>query len=184
MVLLLAIVVLLFLLVAFIYQIITTPVIAVDAPTLLKSAAAPAPPAAAPPGNQRQAPALPVRGGGQPGRTGDAAVPPTRPAAQTSPRRAPGRLRSGGVAALAAGGLAAAIIGGWLLARPARGGTACSHQVIQVCSQGSVILTGSQLYGAAVAVAGILVVVMAGVLAARPPQHPHASATRPQNRRR
>jgi hypothetical protein len=71
------------------------------------------------------------------------------------------------VAALAIGGLAAGIIGGWLLNRPARGATACSHQVIQVCSQGFVVLTGSQLSGGAIAVAGILVVVIAGVLAVR-----------------
>jgi hypothetical protein len=39
--------------------------------------------------------------------------------------------------------------------------------VIQLCSQGSVVLTGSQLFGGALAVAGILVVVIAGILAAR-----------------
>ncbi len=165
--LLLAIVVLTFLLVAFTYQIITTPVTAVDAPTLVRSAAAPAPPVPALPARHRQAPAFPARGGGQPGRAGDAAGPPTRPVPQTSPRRGSGRLRSGWVAALAIGGLAAGIVGGWLLNRPARGATACSHQVIQVCSQGFVVLTGSQLSGGAIAVAGILVVVIAGVLAVR-----------------
>jgi hypothetical protein len=167
MVLLLAIVVFLLLLMAFIYQIITTPVTAVDAPTLVKSAAIPAPPAAAPPGSQRPASTVPARSGGQPGRTSDAAAPPARPASQTSPRQASGRLRSGGVATLAAGGLAAGILGGWLLSRPAAGATACSDQVIHVCSQGSVVLTGSQIYGGAIAVAGILVVIIAGILAAR-----------------
>jgi hypothetical protein len=167
MALLLAVVALLFLLVAFIYQIITTQVTAVDAPTLLKSAAAPAPPATALPDIQRQAPAFPARGGSQPGRTGGAAAPPTGPAPQASPREASGRLRSGGVAALAIAGLAAGIVGGWLLHRPAPGATGCSHQVIQLCSQGSVVLTGSQLFGGAIAVAGIVVVVIAGILAAR-----------------
>jgi hypothetical protein len=171
MVLLLAIVVLLFLLVAFVYQIVTTPVTAVDAPSLLKSATAPAPPAAALPYRQPQAPAFPARGG-QAGRIGDAAAPPTGPAPRTSPRAATGRPRSEGVAirgvaALAIGGLAAGIIGGWLLYRPARGATSCSHQAIQVCSQGFVVLTGSQLVGGAIALVGILAVVIAGVLAAR-----------------
>jgi hypothetical protein len=172
MALLLSIVVLLFLLVAFVYQIITTQVTAVDAPTLLKSAAAPAPPAAALPYRQPQPSAFPARGGGQHGRIGDAAVPPAGPAPLTSPREASGRLRSEGGAvrggaALAIGGLVAGILGGWLLYHPARGATACSHQVIEVCSQGFVVLTGSQIAGGAIALAGILAVVIAGVLAAR-----------------
>jgi hypothetical protein len=170
--LLLTIVVLLFLLVAFVYQIITTPVAAVDAPTLLKSAAAPAPPAAALPGRPRQAPAFPAHGGGQPSRTSDAPAPPTRPAPRASGRQAFRRPRSEGgatrgAAALAIGGLVAGIAGGWLLYRPARGATTCAHQAIQVCSQGFVVLTGSQLFGGAIALAGILAVVIAGVLAAR-----------------
>jgi hypothetical protein len=171
MALLLSIVVLLFLLVAFVYQIITTQVTAVDAPTLLKAAAAPAPPAAALPYRQPQPSAFPARGG-QHGRTGDAPVPTTGPAPLTSPQEASGRLRSEGgavrgVAALAIGGLVAGIIGGWLLYHPARGATACSHQMIEVCSQGFVVLTGSQIAGGAIALAGILAVVIAGVLAAR-----------------
>jgi hypothetical protein len=165
MVLLLAIIFLSLLLMAFTYEIITTPVAAVDAPTLLKSGAAPAPPAEAPPDRRRHAPAFPARSGGQPGRTGDAAS-PTRPVPRTS-RGAAGRLGPGSAAALVIGGLAAGIIGGWMLYRPARGGTACSPHAIQICSQGSVVLTGSQLAGAVIAVVGILVVVIAGILAAR-----------------
>jgi hypothetical protein len=161
--LLLAIVMLTFLLAAFTYQIITTPVAAVDAPTLVKAAAAPAPPVPVLPARQRRASAFPTRDGGQPGRTGHAA----RPAPRASSRRGSGRLRSGGAAALAIGGLAAGIIGGWLLHRPAPGAIACSHQVIQVCSQGFVVLTGSQLSGGAIALVGILAVVIAGVLAVR-----------------
>lgn len=166
MVLLLAILVLTLLLTAFTYQIVTTPVIAVDAPTLVKSRAASAPPADVLPGRRRQAPAFPARGGGQPGRTGDPAAPPVQSVSRTSPRNA-SRIRPGGVATLAIGGLAGGIFGVWLLHRPARGATACSHQAIQICSQGSVVLTGSQLAGAAIAVAAILVVVIAGILAAR-----------------
>ena len=87
--------------------------------------------------------------------------------APASRREASGRLGSGSLAVLAIGGLAAGIIGGWMLHRPARGATACSPHVIQICSQGSVVLSGSQLAGAAIAVVGILVVVIAGVLATR-----------------
>ena len=87
--------------------------------------------------------------------------------AEASRREASGGLGSGVLAVLAIGGLAAGIIGGWMLHRPARGATACSPHAIQICSQGSVVLTGSQLTGAVIAVAGILVVVIAGVLAAR-----------------
>ena len=165
--LLLAIFLLSLLLVIFTYEILTTPVAAVDAPTLLKSRTAPAPSAEALPDRRRHAPAFPARSGGQPGRTGDAAAPPTGAVRRTSRREVSGRLGPGRAAALAVGGLAAAIIGSWMLYRPARGGTACSPNAFQICSQGSVVLTGSQLAGAAIAVVGILVVVIAGILAAR-----------------
>ena len=167
MVLLLAIVVLSFLLVVFTYEIITTRVAAVDAPTLVKSAAAAAAPAAVLPDRSRQVPTFPVRGGGQSGRTGGAAAPPTRRAPPNRPRESSARRRSRGVAALAIGGLAAGIIGGWMLYRPAPGAAACSHQAIQVCSQGFVVLTRSQLSGGVIAIAGILAVVVASILAAR-----------------
>ena len=167
MVLLLAIFLLSLLLVIFTYEIITTPVAAVDAPTLLKSGVAPGPSAGALPDRRRHAPAFPARSGSQPGRTGDAAAPPTGPVRRTSRREVSGRLGPGRAAALAIGGLAAGIIGSWMLYRPARGGTACSPHALQICSQGSVVLTGSQLAGAAIAVVGILVVVIAGILAAR-----------------
>ena len=94
-------------------------------------------------------------------------APPPDETPRTTPREASGRLGSGSLAVLAIGGLAAGIIGGWMLHRPARGATACSPHVIQICSQGSVVLSGSQLAGAAIAVVGILVVVIAGVLATR-----------------
>jgi hypothetical protein len=63
-------------------------------------------------------------------------------------------------------GVAALIIGGWLLFRIAPTGTACSH-VIEVCSQGLVLLTGAQLAGAAIAVAGLCFIAIAGVRALR-----------------
>jgi hypothetical protein len=151
-VLFLMLVLLALLLAAFIYQIVRTPLPAVDAPTLLRSAAAPSAPA----------PALPVR---QPrARTVPAA---TGPAPGTFLPGASHRLRSWSAAALAIAGLAAVIIGGWLFLRIARGAASCSHQAIEVCSQGFVLLTGTQLAGGAIAMAGLSSVVIAIVLAVR-----------------
>jgi hypothetical protein len=150
-VLFLSLVLLALLLAAFIYQIVTTPLTAVDAPTLIRSAAAPSAPA----------PALPVR-------------PPRARAVPAAARAAPGtappgaqRLQSRSAAALAIVGLAAVIIGGWLFLRIAHGAAVCSHHAIEVCSQGFVLLTGTQLAGGAIAVAGLGSVVMAIVVALR-----------------
>ena len=148
-VLFLMVVLLALLLAAFIYQIVTTPLIAVDAPTLMKSAAAPS----------AEVPALPVR------RSRARAVP-----GSASGASAPGasrRLQSWIAGALAIAGLAAVMIGGWLFLHIAHGAAACSHQAIEVCSQGFVLLTSTQLAGGAVAVAGIGAVVIAAVLAVR-----------------
>lgn len=134
------------LLVAFIYQIVTTPLVAVDAPTLIKSRAAPPAPASALPARQPRSHAA----------TGS--VPRTVP---------PGRLRSQAAAVLAIAGAAAILVGGWLFHNIAHGGAACSHQAIEVCSQGSVLLTGTQLVGGAIAMGGICSVVIASVLALR-----------------
>jgi len=161
-VLFLGLVLLTLLLAAFVYQIVTTPLTAVDAPTLLKSAAA------------APAPALPVRqprhsagpaDGGQPGHTG-AAGPLTGPAPGTSQPTASRWLGSWGAAVLAAAGLAAAIAGGWLFTHISHGAV-CSHHAIEVCSQGFVLLTGAQLAGGVIAVAGISSVLIAIFLALR-----------------
>jgi hypothetical protein len=71
------------------------------------------------------------------------------------------------MAALTIAGLAAILIGGWLFLRIAHGAAVCSHQAIQVCSQGYVLLTGTQLAGGAIAVAGMVSVIIAIVLALR-----------------
>jgi len=150
-VLLLMLALLSLLLVTFIYEIVTTHVAAVDAPTLARSAAPPAP-----------APALPVR---RPrARTSPAGG---RPAPGTAPPGAARGLRSRGAVGLTIGGLAALVIGGWLFLRIAHGAVACSSRAIEVCSQGFVLLTGTQLAGAAIAVAGVISVVVAIVLAQR-----------------
>ena len=148
-VLFLMLVLLALLLAAFIYQIVTTPLTAVDAPTLVRSAAAQSAPAPALPARPRRVPAA------------------TRPAHAAYPPGASRRLRSGSVAVLAIAGLAAVIIGGLLFLRIAHGAAVCSHQAIQVCSQGYVLLTGTQLAGGAIAVAGIGSLVMAIVIALR-----------------
>jgi hypothetical protein len=140
------------LLAVFIYQIVTRPVPAVDAPTLIRSAAAP----------PASAPALPV---GQPRVPASHAA--TRPAPGASPPGASGGPRSWAAAALTIAGLAAVIMCGWLFLHIAPGAAACSHLVIEVCSQGFVLFTGTQLAGAAVAVAGLGVVIIAIVLALR-----------------
>jgi hypothetical protein len=140
------------LLVTFIYQIVTTPVAAVDAPTLVRSAAAPPAPAPVLPARQPRAGTFPAG---------------SRPARGTARPGAARGLRSRGAAGLTIGGLAALVIGGWLFLRIAHGAVACSPRAIEVCSQGFVLLTGTQLAGAAIAVAGVVSVVVAIVLAQR-----------------
>ncbi len=145
-VLFLTLVLLVLVLAAFIYQIVTTPLTAVDAPTVLKSAA-PSTPVPAPPVRQPRASAA-------------------RPAPGASSDRASRRRRSWS-AALTIAGLAAILAGGWLFLHIAPGGTACSPRAVEVCSQGFVLLTGTQLAGGAIAVAGIGSLVVAIVLAWR-----------------
>ena len=142
-VLVLMLVLLALLLAVFIYQIVTTPAPAVDAPTVIKSGAAP-------PDGPRHA--LPVPAAAW-------------PASQTAPPGA-SRGRQSSSAALVVGGLAAVILGGWLILRTAPTGTACSH-VIEVCSQGLVLLTGAELAGCAIAVAGLCCLAIAGARALR-----------------
>ena len=134
------------LLAAFIYQIATTPLTAVDAPTLVRSAAAAAAAQELPVGTARP------RAAGA--RHGTAA-----------PRASRGPSWSAGTLTIA--GLAAIVIGGWLFLHIAHGAAVCSQQAIEVCSQGFVLLTGTQLAGGAIAVAGMGALVMAVVLALR-----------------
>jgi hypothetical protein len=136
------------LLAVFIYQIVTTPLTAVDAPTLARSAAASA-----------AAPELPVRRSGVSAAIG--------PAQRTAAPRASRTLPSWSASALTIAGLAAVALGGWLFLHIAHGAAVCTHQAIEVCSQGFVLLTGTQLAGGAVAVAGMSALVVAIVLALR-----------------
>jgi hypothetical protein len=148
-VLFLMLVLLVLLLAAFIYQIATTPLTAVDAPTLVRSAAASSAPAPALPARRRRASTA------------------TRPAHGAHPPAASRRLQSWAATALTIGGLAAVVIGGALFLRIAHGAAVCSSHAIQVCSQGFVLLTGAQLAGGAIAMAGITALIIAIVLALR-----------------
>ena len=139
------------LLAVFIYQIATTPAPAVDAPTVIKSGPAPSAPAPAPPDGPRHA--LPVPAAAW-------------PASQTAPPGAARGRQSSSAAPLVVVGVAAVILGGWLILRTAPTGTACSH-VIEVCSQGLVLLTGAELAGCAIAVAGLCCLAIAGARALR-----------------
>ena len=143
-VLVLMLVLLALLLAVFIYQIVTTPAPAVDAPTVIKSGAAP-------PDGPRHA--LPVPAAAW-------------PASQTAPPGAARGRQSSSAAPLVVVGVAAVILGGWLILRTAPTGTACSH-VIEVCSQGLVLLTGAELAGCAIAVAGLCCLAIAGARALR-----------------
>ena len=145
----LMLVVLVTLLAAFIYEIVTTPLAAVDAPSLVRSAAAASAAAPAPPVRQRHA------------ATG------TGPAHGAYPPGTSRRLQSWMATALTIGGLAAVVIGGGLFLRIAHGAAVCSQHAIQICSQGFVLLTGAQLAGGAIAMAGITALVIAIVLALR-----------------
>lgn len=151
-VLFLMLVLLLLLLVAFVYQIVTTPLTAVDAPSLVRSAAAQSAPAPAMPVRQRHAAAPPTATGLAPG---------------AAARGASRRVQSSITAALAIGGLAAIVLGGSLFLRIAHGAAVCTHQAIEVCSQGFVLLTSTQLAGGAIALAGLTALVTAVVLALR-----------------
>jgi hypothetical protein len=151
-VLFLVLVLLAVLLTVFIYEIVTTPLTAVDAPTVVRAAAASSAPALAPPVRRPLA------------RTVPAALGPAPRAAAPGASR---RLRSWSAAALAIAGLAAVIIGGSRFLQIAHGAVACSRRAFEVCSQGFVLLTGTQLTGGAIALAGFAAVVIAIVLAMR-----------------
>jgi hypothetical protein len=74
------------------------------------------------------------------------------PKAPRGPRRAPALASALGIA-----GVAATVIGGWLLFGTSHAPVACRHQGVAICSEGFVVLTGAQVLGGAMAVAGIAV---------------------------
>lgn len=144
------------LLAAFIYQIVTTPLTAVDAPTVIRAAAAASAPAPELPVSLSRATA-----------TATTATATAGPTQRTTAPRASHVLPSWTAPALTIVGLAAVVIGGWLFLHIAHGAVACSQQAFEVCSQGFVLLTGTQLAGGAIAAAGMGALVTAIVLALR-----------------
>jgi len=125
-------------------------------------------PASALPARRPQALVPPAGGAGQHGGAGyparhtPAAAPVTsRPKVHNGPRRPVSALM------LVIAGLAIAVTGGWLLLRTGQGATACSHQVAAICSQGFVVLTGTQVLGGAMVLASIAVFFTALYLALR-----------------
>jgi hypothetical protein len=123
---------------------------------------APAPerpwPDPAPPGRQSPAPAFaagPLAAPAGPVATHATAPAPWSPPPGPSsepPLRLPRAVRTAG---LALAGLALAVIGGILFRRPVQGGLACSHHAGAICMQGFVLVTGTQVAGVAIALAGI-----------------------------
>jgi hypothetical protein len=137
--------------------------------TVIPVARTPPAPASALPARRPEALVPPAGGVGQPGGAGyaarhtPAAAPViSRPKVHSGPRRRP-------VSAwmLVIAGLAIAVIGGWLLLRMGQGATACSHQIAAICSQGFVVLTGTQVLGGALLLAGIALFFTALYLALR-----------------
>jgi hypothetical protein len=126
-------------------------------------------PASALPARQPQALVPPAGGVGQHGGAGYAARHSPAAAPVISPPKAPSgpRRRRGSALMLVIAGLAIAVIGGWLLLRTGQGVTACSHQVAAICSEGFAVLTGTQVLGGALVVAGIALFFTALYLALR-----------------
>jgi hypothetical protein len=85
-----------------------------------------------------------------------------------SPPKVTSRPRRGSALALilVIAGLAMAVIGGWLLLSKGHAAP-CLRQAAAICSQGFVLLTAIQLTGAAIALAGLILVFTAIFLALR-----------------
>lgn len=159
------------LLVMFLYAVIATPpedAVRTEPPALRPPAPPPPAPSAARPA-RAQAPVSAEGAAGQSASAGyagrhTAAPPPviSPPKASTGPRRGPVLASIVGIA-----GLAAAVIGGWLFLGARKAVVACPHHGVALCSQGFVVLTGLQLLGVAIAVAGITFVLAALYLALR-----------------
>jgi len=159
------VVVLTLLLVLFVYAVVVAgpeddvPAEASAPESLTVAPVAPTPPAPASalPARRPQARAPSAGGAGQHGGAGYAArhTPAAAPVisppkVHSGPRRRPVRALL-----LVIAGLAIAVIGGWLLLRIPAGAVPCSHQAAAICSDGSVMLTGTQVLGGALVLAGI-----------------------------
>src|SRR6266516_4770776 len=152
------------LLLMFLYAVATPPEKATRSsqePALEPPTPPPPAPASALTARRPQAPTSPA-GAGYAARHAPAALPAISPPKVTSrPRRGPALALI-----LVIAGLAMAVIVGWLLL--SKGHTApCLHQAAAICSQGFVLLTAIQLTGAAIALAGLILVFTAIFVALR-----------------
>ncbi len=104
--------------------------------------------------------------------TGGAPAQPPTPAAPRQPARSPARTsaaaqgwRPGRVSVAFMAGLIIAAPGIWLFLSTGTG--ACALQAAAICAQGYVLLTTTQIFGGALALAGIALIFAAAVLALR-----------------
>jgi hypothetical protein len=149
------------LLAMFVYAVVVTPLEPAD-----RSAEEPAlgplglpPPAPVPalPARRPQAPASPA-GPARPSGGASYAARHTPAAAPVifAPRAPSGPRRGAKLASiLGIAGLVAAVSGGWLFLGTSHAPAACRHQGFAICSQEWVVLTGPQVLGGAMVVAGI-----------------------------
>jgi hypothetical protein len=159
------------LLMMFLYAVVATPpeeaTRSSQEPALEPPVPPPPAPASALTARRPQALTSPAGAARQPGagytaRHAPAAVPAISPPKVTSrPRRGPALALI-----LVIAGLAMAVIGGWLLLSKGHAAP-CLHQAAAICSQGFVVLTAIQLTGAAIALAGLILVFTAIFLALR-----------------
>jgi hypothetical protein len=149
------------LLAMFVYAVVVTPPQGAgrssEEPPLGPPGLPPPAPVPALPSRRPPAPTSPAGPAPRPGGTGYAArhTPAAAPVilapkAPSGPRRAPVLASVLGIA-----GLAATVSGGWLLLGTSHAAVACRHQRFAICSLGSVVLTGPQVLGCAIALAGI-----------------------------
>lgn len=149
--LLLLLVLITLLLAMFLYAVVTTP--------RQQAVAAERPPREPPPVPIRRPPAsaLPAGAASQPGdadyaaRHAPAAASAIPPPKVSSPPRTQGLAQAG----LATAGTVLTVLGGWLLIGTGNAARPCSHQSGALCSQGLVMLTGTQLLGGAIILVGI-----------------------------
>jgi hypothetical protein len=137
----------------FLYAVVTTPP--------QQAVAAERPPREPPPLPASRPPAstLPAGAASQPGDADYAArhtpaAPTIPPPKVASPPRPAGRAQAG----LATAGTVLTVLGGWLLIGTGKAARPCSHQGGALCSQGLVMLTGTQLLGGAIILVGVALI--------------------------
>jgi hypothetical protein len=128
-----------------------------EEPALEPPASPPPAPVPALPARRPQAPASPAGPGRPPGGASYAARHTPAAAPVIFAPRAPSGPRRGSKLAPILGivGLVAAVSGGWLFLGATTAAKVCPHQGLAICSQRFVVLTGPQVLGGAMALAGI-----------------------------